>query len=81
MIRSIIYFLTAQNTQNELPLGRLLNNHHNGLPVEGCQHPPNGGSSEMHDWGDVHNITGVHGLPQGGCRKIPAYYSTSLLSS
>jgi len=42
MIRSIIYFLTVENTQNELPLEGLLNNHHNGLPVEGCQHPPMG---------------------------------------
>jgi len=32
-------------------------------PGGGCQ---NGGSSEMHDWGGVHQITGVHGPPQGG---------------
>jgi len=53
MIRSIINFLTVENTQNELPLGGVLNNHPNGLPVGWCQHPPNGGSSEMHDWGGV----------------------------
>jgi len=34
-------------------------------PGGGCQHPPNGGSSEMHDWGGVHKITGVHGPLQG----------------
>jgi len=53
----------------------VLNNHPNGLPVGGCQHPPNGGSSEMHDWGCVHKITGVHGPPQGGCRKHPEVYA------
>jgi len=40
-------------------------------PGGGVSTPPNGGSSEMHDWGCVHKITGVHGPPQGGCTKHP----------
>jgi len=40
-------------------------------PGGGVSTPPNRGSSEIHDWGGVHKITGVHGPPQGGCRKHP----------
>jgi len=65
---------------NSLRPWEVLDNHPNGLPVGGCQHPPNGGSSEMHDWGGVHKITGVHGPPQGGVENtLPPPNPTSPL--
>jgi len=41
--------------------------------------PPNGGSSVMHYWGGgVHKIMGVHGPPQGVCRKHLAQVENTL---
>jgi len=42
-------------------------------PGGGCQHPSNGGSSEMHDWGGCAQNHGGSWIPAGGgCRKHPA---------
>jgi len=65
MIWSIIYFFTVENTQNELPLGGSWTN----IPMDsrwGGVNTPNGGSSEMHDWGGVHKITGFMDPRRGG---------------
>jgi len=45
--------LTVENTQNELPLGGVEQPSQRTPGGGGCQHTPNGGSSEMHDWGGV----------------------------